>query len=152
MSPIGTKIFMKEDDFALIHENCLTGYGRRKSKDISIREKVKRFGSIHNIGPYEQLAENLLTIDGPGLGKSGSKIEHIDDLFLEEIKFDIIFYVVLTRINTMEDFDYMEIDYENDLFQIYSMFYSVFMTVLQSAIDIEYLADEFNLSFERVWN
>ena len=67
--------------FLFFRENCLTGYGRRKSKDISISEKVKRFGSIHNIGPYEQLAEDLLTIDGPGLGKSGSKIEHIDDLF-----------------------------------------------------------------------
>ncbi len=68
--------------FLFFQENNLTGYGRRKSKDISISEKVKRFGSIHNIGPYEQVAEDLLVLDGPGLGKRGSKIEHIDDLFL----------------------------------------------------------------------
>lgn len=67
--------------FLFFRENCLTGYGKRKSKDISISEKVKRFGSIHSIGPYEQLAEDLLALDGPGLGKSGSKIEHIDDIF-----------------------------------------------------------------------
>ncbi len=67
--------------FLFFRENCLTGYGRRKSKNISILEKVKRFGSIHSIGPYEQMSEDLLVIDGPGLGKSGSKIEHIDDLF-----------------------------------------------------------------------
>jgi hypothetical protein len=67
--------------FLFFRENCLTGYGRRKSKDIKISEKVNRFGSIHSIGPYEQLAEDLLVLDGPGLGKRGSKIEHIDDLF-----------------------------------------------------------------------
>jgi len=66
--------------FLFFQENSLTGYGRRKSKDISISEKVKRFGSIHSIGPYEQVAEDLLVLDGPGLGKRGSKIEHIDDL------------------------------------------------------------------------
>jgi hypothetical protein len=69
--------------FLFFQENSLTGYGRRKSKDISISEKVKRFGSIHSIGPYEQVAEDLLVLDGPGLGKGGSKIEHIDDLFLD---------------------------------------------------------------------
>jgi len=67
--------------FLFFNENCLTGYGRRKKKDIKISEKVKRFGSIHSIGPYEQMSEDLLVIDGPGLGKSGSKIEHIDDIF-----------------------------------------------------------------------
>lgn len=67
--------------FLFFQENSLTGYGRRKSKDISISEKVKRFGSIHSIGPYEQVAEDLLVLDGPGLGKRGSKVEHIDDLF-----------------------------------------------------------------------
>ena len=69
--------------FLFFQENSLTGYGRRKSKDISVSEKVKRFGSIHSIGPYEQVAEDLLVLDGPGLGKRGSKIEHIDDLFLD---------------------------------------------------------------------
>ena len=67
--------------FLFFQENSLTGYGRRKSKDISVSEKVKRFGSIHSIGPYEQMSEDLLVLDGPGLGKRGSKIEHIDDLF-----------------------------------------------------------------------
>ena len=38
---------------------------------------------IFDWGPYEQLIEDLLTIDGPGLGESGSKVEHIDDLFLD---------------------------------------------------------------------
>ena len=32
-------------------------------------------------GPYEQLIEDLRCIDGPGLGESGSKVEHIDDIF-----------------------------------------------------------------------
>lgn len=68
--------------FLFFRENSLTGYGRRKSKNISISEKVKRFGSIHSIGPYEQVVEDLLVLDGPGLNKNGPKIEHIDDLFL----------------------------------------------------------------------
>ena len=38
---------------------------------------------IFDWGPYEQLIEDLLTIDGPGLGESGSNVEHIDDLFLD---------------------------------------------------------------------
>tara|TARA_B100000424_G_scaffold267873_1_gene261556 strand:+ start:989 stop:1756 length:768 start_codon:yes stop_codon:yes gene_type:complete len=39
---------------------------------------------IYDWGPYEQLIEDLLCIDGEGLGESpGSKIEHIDDLFLD---------------------------------------------------------------------
>ncbi len=38
---------------------------------------------IFDWGPYEQLIEDLKCIDGPGLGESGSKIEHIDDLFLK---------------------------------------------------------------------
>lgn len=67
--------------FLFFKENNLTGYGRRKSKDIKLSEKVGRFGSIHSIGPYQQMAEDLLVLDGPGLGKSGSKVEHIDDLF-----------------------------------------------------------------------
>ena len=37
---------------------------------------------IFDWGPYEQLIEDLLTIDGGGLGeKPGNPIEHIDDLF-----------------------------------------------------------------------
>ena len=40
--------------------------------------------SIYDWGPYEQLIEDLLGIDGPGLGeKAGSTVEHIDDLFLK---------------------------------------------------------------------
>ena len=39
---------------------------------------------IFDWGPYEQLIEDLRCIDGPGLGEScGSKVEHIDDLFLD---------------------------------------------------------------------
>ena len=38
---------------------------------------------IFDWGPYEQLIEDLRCIDGPGLGESGSHIEHIDDLFLD---------------------------------------------------------------------
>lgn len=68
--------------FLFFRENCLTGYGKRKSKDIKISEKVRRFGTIHSIGPYQQMAEDLLVLDGPGLGKNGPKIEHIDDLLL----------------------------------------------------------------------
>lgn len=37
---------------------------------------------IFDWGPYEQLIEDLKCIDGPGLGESGTNIEHIDDLFL----------------------------------------------------------------------
>ena len=37
---------------------------------------------IFDWGPYEQLIEDLRCIDGPGLGESGSKVEHIDDLFI----------------------------------------------------------------------
>lgn len=37
---------------------------------------------IFDKGPYEQLIEDLLCIDGPGLGESGSTVEHIDDLFI----------------------------------------------------------------------
>jgi len=36
---------------------------------------------IFDLGPYEQLIEDLKCIDGPGLGESGSQIEHIDDIF-----------------------------------------------------------------------
>ena len=36
---------------------------------------------IFDKGPYEQLIEDLRCIDGPGLGETGTKIEHIDDLF-----------------------------------------------------------------------
>ena len=37
---------------------------------------------IFDMGPYEQLIEDLRCIDGRGLGESGgSKVEHIDDLF-----------------------------------------------------------------------
>lgn len=37
---------------------------------------------IFDKGPYEQLIEDLRCIDGPGLGETGDKIEHIDDLFI----------------------------------------------------------------------
>lgn len=67
--------------FLFFKENNLVGFGKRNSKNIKISEKVKRFGTIHNIGPYQQMAEDLLVIDGPGLGKSGPKIEHIDDYY-----------------------------------------------------------------------
>jgi hypothetical protein len=36
---------------------------------------------IFDWGPYEQLIEDLRCIDGPGLCESGSKVEHIDDIF-----------------------------------------------------------------------
>lgn len=36
---------------------------------------------IFDWGPYEQLIEDLRCIDGPGLGETGPKVEHIDDLF-----------------------------------------------------------------------
>lgn len=36
---------------------------------------------IFDWGPYEQLIEDLRCIDGPGLGESGPKVEHIDDIF-----------------------------------------------------------------------
>lgn len=36
---------------------------------------------IFDLGPYEQLVEDLRRIDGPGLGEIGPKVEHIDDLF-----------------------------------------------------------------------
>lgn len=40
--------------------------------------------SIYDWGPYEQLIEDLLTIDGSGLGqKPGNQVEHIDDIFLK---------------------------------------------------------------------
>ena len=39
---------------------------------------------IYDWGPYEQLIEDLLTIDGSGLGqKPGNQVEHIDDIFLK---------------------------------------------------------------------
>lgn len=39
---------------------------------------------IYDWGPYEQLIEDLLTIDGSGLGqKPGNHVEHIDDIFLK---------------------------------------------------------------------
>ena len=37
---------------------------------------------IFDKGPYEQLIEDLRCIDGPGIGETGTKIEHIDDLFI----------------------------------------------------------------------
>lgn len=37
---------------------------------------------IFDWGPYEQLIEDLRCIDGPGIGETGTKIEHIDDLFI----------------------------------------------------------------------
>jgi hypothetical protein len=36
---------------------------------------------IFDWGPYEQLVEDLRRIDGPGLGETGPKVEHIDDIF-----------------------------------------------------------------------
>jgi len=49
---------------------CEDGYGYPKTP-------------IFDWGPYEQLIEDLRCIDGPGLGESGSNVEHIDDLFLD---------------------------------------------------------------------
>lgn len=46
------------------------------------RNEEKATVSIAYIGCRAQVAQDLLTIDGPGLGESpGSKVEHIDDLF-----------------------------------------------------------------------
>ena len=63
----------------------------KENKIIEERHKGVRAGKgggyqfpetpIFDWGPYEQLIEDLRCIDGPGLGESGSKIEHIDDLF-----------------------------------------------------------------------
>ena len=65
----------------------------KENKIIEERHKGVRAGKgggyqfpktpIFDWGPYEQLIEDLRCIDGPGLGESGSKIEHIDDLFLD---------------------------------------------------------------------
>jgi len=68
--------------FLFFRDNSITGFGKRGNNDKKLLEKVKRFASIHNIGPFQQMAEDLLVIDGPGLGKSGSKIDHIDDIFV----------------------------------------------------------------------
>ena len=39
---------------------------------------------ISDIGVVWQVAQDLLTIDGPGIGeKVGSKVEHIDDIFAQ---------------------------------------------------------------------
>ena len=39
---------------------------------------------IYDWGPYEQLIEDLKCLDGSGIGESpGTKVEHIDDLFLD---------------------------------------------------------------------
>jgi hypothetical protein len=66
----------------------------RKNKIIQARNKGLPKGPcedgyrypqtpIFDWGPYEQLIEDLRCIDGPGIGESaGSKIEHIDDIFL----------------------------------------------------------------------
>lgn len=65
----------------------------KKNKIIEVRNRDVPKGTcddgykfpktpIFDWGPYEQLIEDLRCIDGPGLGESGSKIEHIDDLFL----------------------------------------------------------------------
>ncbi len=52
---------------------------RRPGGDGYVYPKIP----IFDWGPYEQLIEDLRCIDGPGLGESsGSKVEHIDDLFL----------------------------------------------------------------------
>ena len=41
-------------------------------------------GCISDIGQRWQVAQDLLTIDGPGIGeKSREKVEHIDDMFLK---------------------------------------------------------------------
>ena len=65
----------------------------KENKIIEERHKGVRAGKgggyqfpetpIFDWGPYEQLIEDLRCIDGTGLGESGSKIEHIDDLFLD---------------------------------------------------------------------
>ena len=58
-----------------------------KERNKDLRVKVVGDGyqypktPIYDWGPYEQLIEDLRCIDGPGLGESGSKVEHIDDLF-----------------------------------------------------------------------
>lgn len=67
--------------FLFFSENNINGYGKRGSKKHSVYEKISLYGSSFKMGPYEQMAEDLLVIDGPGLGKSGSRIDHINDLF-----------------------------------------------------------------------
>lgn len=66
----------------------------KKNKIIEVRNRDLPKGTcedgynypktpIFDWGPCEQLIEDLRCIDGPGLGESGSHIEHIDDLFLD---------------------------------------------------------------------
>ena len=70
--------------FLFFRENNIRKCIDESSLDVidNYRMKVMRFNSISYYASYEQFGEDLLVLDGPGLGKSGPKIEHIDDLFL----------------------------------------------------------------------
>jgi len=47
------------------------------------RDEEKAIKSISDIGKRQQVAQDLLTIDGPGLGeRAGETIKHIDDIFV----------------------------------------------------------------------
>ena len=70
-------LFYKENE--IIRERN-RGVPKGKCSDGYIFPKTP----IYDWGPYEQLTEDLKCLDGCGLGESpGSKIEHIDDLFLD---------------------------------------------------------------------
>ena len=52
------------------------------SSDYLDRHRHNPLASIMKISDKDQVAQDLLTIDGGGLGqKPGNHIEHIDDLF-----------------------------------------------------------------------
>ena len=47
------------------------------------RNEEKAIKSICDLGSHQQVAQDLLTIDGPGLGeRNGETIKHIDDIFV----------------------------------------------------------------------
>lgn len=65
-------------------------YGKKEIPSPGV-EYVYPKTPIFDWGPYEQLIQDLLTIDGPGLGESSEKgpIEHIDDIFQLKKEFHI---------------------------------------------------------------
>ncbi len=68
-------LFYKEN---MIIEQRKRGLSNGPCEDGNQYSKIP----IFDRGPYEQLIEDLRCIDGPGLGELGTKVEHIDDLFL----------------------------------------------------------------------
>ena len=72
--------------FLFYRKNKIIEERNRSSKRTMLRWSACNFPKtpIFDLGPYEQLIEDLRCIDGPGLGESGgSKVEHIDDIFLK---------------------------------------------------------------------